>query len=87
VNEKLTKIKNKIKQNAPTIAASAVAVVATAYAISLRKNLAEEQERFPEGKGTYLAINEDAKKELDEGKPQIWKINGHIIDVQYDPKF
>jgi hypothetical protein len=29
----------------------------------------------------------NAKKELDEGKPQIWKINGHIIDVQYDPKF
>jgi hypothetical protein len=85
MKEKLAKIKNKIKQNAPVIIASTAAVAASAYAIYQRNELAKERERFAEGKGTYLAVNAKGKKDLDEGKPLIYRINGHIIDIMYDP--
>lgn len=83
--EKLTKIKNRIKKNAPVIISSAVAVAATTYAVVLKKALADQSERFPEGGHTGLALNGDAFEKLQKGEIPYWLIDDHEISLAYDP--
>lgn len=83
--ENLTKIKNRIKDNALAAIASVIAVSATAYAVVLKKALVEQSERFPEGKHTGLALNGDAMEKLQKGGIPYWIIDGHEISIAYDP--
>ncbi|QAY17150.1 hypothetical protein SEA_MADAMATO_32 [Streptomyces phage Madamato] len=84
-NEKLSKIKSKIKKHAPEIALAAIAVATTAYSIILKQKLEEESKKLPEGGVARLALNDCCFEELKSGDNVIWKIDGYTIDLAYDP--
>lgn len=84
-NERLSKIKPKIKENAPKIIGATLLIASTTCAIILKQKLDEERRRFPEGGSTKLAVNECCFEELKKGEPLIWIKKGHLIDVMYDP--
>lgn len=83
--DRLTKIKSKLKKHAPEILFGAFAVsMTTAYAIFL-KSILENEKRFPEGGTTALALNKEAYESLGEGGIPYWTIDGHEINIAYDP--
>lgn len=85
MNEKMSKIKNKIRKHAPEIAFATLAIASATYAIILNQKLAEERRRFPEGSSTRLGVNDCCFDVLKTGEPVIWDVNGHKIDIAYDP--
>jgi hypothetical protein len=85
VKEKLTKFKDQVKENAPQIVCVAITITSAAYAVILKQQLAEEKRRFPEGSATRLGVNDCCFEELKSGEAVIWNVNGHSIDIAYDP--
>lgn len=85
MKEKLSKIKNRIKENAPELILATIAVASTTCVFILKQKLSEESQRFPEGGSTRLGVNQCCFDELKDGNPVVWSVNGHKIDIAYDP--
>jgi hypothetical protein len=85
MKKKLAEIKTKIKKHAPELICASLTIAAVTYATILKNQLAEEKQRFPEGGRTKLGVNKCCFSELTDGQPVIWDVNGHQIDIAYDP--
>jgi hypothetical protein len=83
--KKLTKIKNQIKKHAPEIILSLTTIASTAYAISVKKALAEEAKRFPTTDSTYLLVTDEVLERMQNGEAPYWMVEGHKIGVKYQP--
>lgn len=85
IKTKLSQIKTQIKKNAPQIASATLVIASATCAIILKQKLNEQSRRFPTDGSTRLAVNQCCFDELKSGKPVIWVVDGHKIDIAYDP--
>lgn len=82
LKKKIENAKNKVKYHVPEAAFATIAVAAATYAVILKNR---SSERLPEGGTTYLALNEESMKMLQEGNNPYWTIDGHNFNLAYDP--
>lgn len=82
----LSKIKSQVKKNSPNIAHLSFVVLAVVYVKLSKKTLALVRDGFSSDKGTtYLAMNHECMETLKKEGSLIWNVDGHIIDIAYDP--
>lgn len=95
MNERLSKIKNKIKENKFEIVwflgtAIPVTIAYVAFLNKLsndRQAFMDDQRRFPVGGTTYLATNVALESVTNTEAPRmVWEIEGHKFDLFYDPE-
>jgi hypothetical protein len=95
MNERLSKIKNKIKENKFEIIwfLGSIIPMTITYAAFLnklandRQAFMDDQRRFPVGGTTYLATNVALEPVTNtEATSVIWEIEGHKFDLLYDPE-
>jgi hypothetical protein len=84
MNEKLARIKKKVKENAPAIGFAALAAVTTAYTIYLKNQ--PRNADFLEGEvSTVCLTDEDVKNMTEEDVHPYYNLHGHRIQVHYHP--
>ncbi|WPJ30773.1 hypothetical protein [Streptomyces phage Psst4] len=84
MNEKLNKLKSKIKKHLPEIATVAALVAAASYAFYSKGSPQTEEE--PEEHKTFrIALNDCCFEELKSGDSVFWKFDNATIDLAYDP--
>jgi hypothetical protein len=85
-HQKFTQIKRKIVDSTPQIVATALSAAAAVASVIYLQNLAEKNNRFPEGRRTTFTLTEDDITLLTtEDAYPVFNRDGHAFEIHYEP--